>query len=236
MAERFLRKRRFAMDYNPFLPEVKQTPYPYYAYLREHAPVYQIPGVGFWAISRYDAVFSILRNPQLFSSAILAVAMTGGDLSPWPPETPPIISMDPPDHTRLRKLVNRAFTPRRVASLETHIREVVQRLIEPMAAQGQCDLIRDLAIPLPVMAIAELLGVPPERYPDFKRWVSDMLVGISTAVTPSEERERIRQSIREWRAYFEAAIAAYHEQPGDNLLSDLVRAEEESQMLTDEEI
>ncbi|MGH8006498.1 MAG: cytochrome P450, partial [Candidatus Binatia bacterium] len=127
-----------------------------------------------------------------------------------------------------------AFTPRRVASLEAHIREVVQRLIEPLAAQGEFDLVRDLAIPLPVMAIAELLGVPPERYPDFKRWVNSLL-GAATA-SSQEDRDRILQCIAEWRAYFQAAIAAYHEKPGDNLLSDMVRAEEENQVLTDEEI
>src|SRR5713101_5584227 len=162
------------MDYNPFLPEVRENPYPYYAYLRQHAPVYQVEGVGFWTISRYDDVLYALKNPQIFSSSILVSAMAG-DLTPWTPEAPAMVASDPPDHTRLRKLVNRAFTPRRIASLEAHLREVVQHRIEPMAAQGECDLIKDLAIPLPVMAIAELLGVPPERYPDFKRWVSDML-------------------------------------------------------------
>ncbi|MGH7963107.1 MAG: cytochrome P450, partial [Candidatus Binatia bacterium] len=118
------------MDYNPFLPEVQTNPFPYYAYLREHAPVYQIPGVGFWAVSRYEDVFSILKNPRAFSSSILTSASTGGDLDPWPPESPAMIATDPPDHTRLRKLVNRAFTPRRVASLEQRIRETTRSLLE----------------------------------------------------------------------------------------------------------
>jgi len=222
------------MDYNPFSPEVWENPYPYYAELRHHNPVYEVPGVGLWAISRYDDVYTVLRTPQVFSSAALASASLG-DLSPWQPEAPPMISSDPPYHTRLRKLVNRAFTPRRVASLEAHIREMVQRLSAPLATQDEFDLVRDLAVPLPVMAIAELLGVPPERYPDFKRWVSDLVVATTAAFTP-EAQERIRQSIAEWRAYFQDAIAGYHKKPGDNLLSDMVRAEEENQTLNDEEI
>src|SRR5437879_6382450 len=138
------------MEYNPFLPEVRENPYPYYAYLRQHAPVYQVPGVGFWAISRYEDVFAILKNPQMFSSANFMAAFLD-DLNPFPPEAPAIVSCDPPDHTRMRKLVNRAFTPRRIAGLEQHLREVVQQLLERAAAQHEFDLVRDLAIPLPVI-------------------------------------------------------------------------------------
>jgi len=223
------------MDYNPFSPEVRENPYPYYAYLRQHAPVYQVPDVGMWAISRYDDVLFILKNPQIFSSSILSAAAVG-DLNLFPPEAPDLISLDPPAHTRLRKLVNRAFTPRRVASLESHLREMVQRLLEPLAAQGAGDLIGDLAIPLPVMAIAELLGVPPERYHDFKRWTNLILRAMNGAAVTQEERTQIGQSLAELRAYIEDAVAAYHRQPGDNLLSDLVRAEEENQTLTSAEI
>lgn len=223
------------MDYNPFSPEVRKNPYPYYAYLRRHAPVYQIPGVGFWAFSRYDDVMSMVRNPQVFSSATLYTTMTG-DLNPFPPNAPPLVGIDPPDHTRLRKLVNRAFTPRRVASLETHMREVVQHMIAQMAAQGEGDLMSDLAIPFPGIVIAELLGVPTERRADFRRWSENIVRALNGTAVPQEEYAEIRQSHTELRAYLEEAIATYRKQPGDNLLSDLVRAEEENQRLTAEEI
>jgi len=222
------------MDYNPFLPEVRENPYPYYAYLQEHAPVYQVPDVGLWAITRYEDVLFILKNPQIFSASIMVAAMTGG-LNPFTPEAPPMLSIDPPDHTRLRKLANRAFTPRRVASLERHIREVTQHLIEPIAAQGECDLTRDLAIPLPVIVIAELLGVPPERYTDFRRWANDQ----ARATLPdnsAEDQAEIRQGFAEFRAYFQEMIAAYRRQPQDNFICDLVRAEEENQTLSAEEV
>jgi len=223
------------MDYNPFLPEVQHNPYPYYAHLREHAPVYQVPGVGFWAISRYDDVFHVLKSPQVFSNAIIGAAVLG-DLDYFPPDAPALLGSDPPYHTRLRKLANRAFTPRRIASLESHIRAVTQQLLQGVAPHGTFDLIRELAAPLPTIAIAELLGVPPEQRDNFRRWIDDVVRAINGSGILPEEREQVRQSMAELRAYLQTAIAAYHKQPGDNLLSDLVRAEEEEQRLTDDEI
>ena len=223
------------MDYNPFLPEVQANPYPYYAYLREHAPVYQVPGAGFWVITRYDDVFWGFKTPQVFSSAGF-VDIVMGDLNPFPPQAPPILGVDPPNHTRLRKLVNRAFTPRRVASLERHIREVTRDLIERIPTHGEFDLVSNFSVPLPVITIAELLGIPPERRDDFKRWSEDLIQAATAGVSEPEERRRIRQSLDEFFAYLREAIEAYHRQPGDNLLSDLVRAEEENQTLTSEEV
>lgn len=223
------------MDYNPFVPEVRENPYPYYAYLRQHAPVYQVPGAGFWVVSRYDDVFSALRNPQVFSSSIIISGFTG-DLDPFPPEAPAIIAYDPPDHTRLRKLVNRAFTPRRVASLEQHIREVVHHLLAQVPAQGEFDLVRELSAPLPTITIAELLGVPPEQRDDFKRWTYAFARATNGMAVPPEARGELRQSMSEFRAYLREAVAAYRKKPADNLLSDLLRAEEENQTLTSEEV
>jgi len=223
------------MEYNPFLPEVQANPFPYYAYLREHAPVYQVPGAGFWAVSRYDDVLFIVKNPQIFSASILISALMG-DLNPWPPEVPPMVAMDPPDHTRLRKLVNRAFTPRRIASLEQHIREIAHSLLDAVPAQGTFDLVSTLSGPLPAIAIAELLGVPPERYADFKRWTNDIARCTNGVAVPPEVRPQLRQSSNELKAYLEEAIAAYRKQPGDNLLSDMVRAEEENERLSPAEV
>ena len=223
------------MEYNPFLPDVRENPYPYYAYLREHAPVYQVPGVGFWALSRYDDVFSALRNPQVFSATILITALIG-EFTPFAPEAPAMVGQDPPDHTRLRKLANRAFTPRRIASLEAHLRDVVNKLLDPIAEKGTCDLVKDLAAPLPTIAVAELLGVPPERRDDFRRWSDDVVHSMNVGDITEEDKVQIRRSIADFRAYFKEAIEYCRQRPGDNLLSDLVRAEEEQQRLTSEEI
>lgn len=227
------------MEYNPFSPDVQQNPYPYYAYLREHAPVYKVQPEGFpiefSAIARYADVLSILRNPQVFSSAGQATALFGQS-ELWSREAPPMFEYDPPDHTRLRKLANRAFTPRRIASLASHTREVVHQLLDRMAAHGECDLVKGLSAPLPTIVIAELLGAEPERWDDFKHWSDDLVSGGAAILHTPEELKRIRQSMTEFRAYFQSAIEGYRKQPGDNLLSDLVRAEEDHQTLTPEEV
>lgn len=223
------------MEYNPFLPEVQQNPFPYYTYLRHHAPAYQIPGMGLWAVSRYDDVMKVLRTPQVFSSGGF-FSFFMGDLDPFLPQAPPILGVDPPDHTRLRKLVNRAFTPRRVASLTQHVREVALRLLEHIPAHGEFDLVPNLSIPLPVIVIAELLGVPSERYPDFRRWTDTVVQATNGTLIAPEAREQTRQNFGELFAYFREAIASYRREPKDNLLSDLIRAEEENQMLTGEEV
>jgi len=223
------------MEYNPVLPAVQENPYPYYAYLRRHAPVYHVPDMGFWAVSRYDDVLAIFRNPHLFSSAGLLSALMG-DLNPFPPEAPELIGSDPPYHTRLRKLANKAFTPRRVASLEQRIREVTGQLIEQAARQEVFDLVKDFSAPLPTIVIAELLGIPPERYTDFKGWTDSVIRAMNGMAVPLEERAGLRQSMNEMFAYLQEEIARYRQQPGDNLLSDLVRAEEENQILSTVEI
>ena len=216
------------MQYNPFLPEVKANPYPYYTYLRQHAPVYQVEATGFWAVCRYDDVLYVLRNPQLFSSSILIAALLG-DLNPVP-EAANLIASDPPVHTRLRKLVNRAFTPRLIAALEPRLREITGDLLARVAPHGEFDLVRDLSTPLPVIVIAEMLGVEPEHRIDFKRW-SDDIVHAANGVS-GEERTQAQQSVVEFRAYFEQVIEARRAEPRHDLISALVRAEEEEQLLT----
>src|SRR5713101_7183737 len=128
------------MDYNPFSSDVQENPYPYYAHLRHHAPVYHVATLGLWAVTRYDDVVYTLRNPQLFSSAAMLNILFPGDLN-YAPDTPFLLSSDPPMHTRLRNLVNRAFTPRRIADLEPHIREVVDQLMARIRPKGEFDLI-----------------------------------------------------------------------------------------------
>jgi cytochrome P450 len=220
------------MDYNPFLPEVKADPYPYYAHLRRQAPVYQVEAAGLWAVSRYDDVLYVLRNPSLFSSTVLIAALLG-DLNPVP-EAANLIASDPPVHSRLRKLVNRAFTPRLIAELEPRVREITIDLLTRVAPQGEFDLVRDLSTPLPVIVIAEMLGVEPEHRVEFKRW-SDDIVHAANGVS-GEEREQAQRSVAEFRAYFEGAIDARRAEPRNDLISALVRAEEEQQMLTAAEI
>lgn len=220
------------MDYNPFAPEVKANPYPYYTYLRHHAPVFQVKDAGFWAVSRYDDVLYVLKNPQLFSSTILLTALLG-DLNPVP-EAANLIASDPPIHNRLRKLANRAFTPRLISALEPRLRQITKELLTQVESQGEFDLVRDLSTPLPVIAIAEMLGVEPTHRADFKRW-SDDIVHAANGVS-GEEREQAQKSVAAFRTYFQEAIEDRRTSPRNDLISALVKAEEEEQMLTSGEI
>jgi cytochrome P450 len=221
------------MDYNPLSPEVMENPYPYYAYLREYAPVYWIEPLQGWALSRYADVDFALRNPQLFSSSVFT-AQTLGDLNPTP-ETPWILDMNPPDHTRLRKLVNKGFLPRLIRNLEPRVQEITRQLIAALKSQTEGDLVSTLSGPLPTMVIAEMLGVEPERLDDFKRWSDDVVLGTSR---PTDEaiRTRVRQSGMALRHYFEHLIDRRRTDPGEDVITALVRAEEEHDMLSAAEI
>ncbi|HEY8173124.1 MAG TPA: cytochrome P450, partial [Dehalococcoidia bacterium] len=129
---------------NVFDPAFQEDPYPAYAALRDADPVHQT-AAGFWAISRYDDVSYVLKNPQIFSSGGMgAASMTSSG------PTRSIINTDPPQHTQIRNLVNRAFTPRMVADMEPRIREITQDLIDRVIETRSIELVRDLATPLPV--------------------------------------------------------------------------------------
>jgi cytochrome P450 len=221
------------MNYNPLSPEVIENPYPYYAYLRKHAPVYWIEPLQAWALSRYADVDFALRNPQIFPSSGFT-NQTLGDLNPTP-ETPWILDMNPPDHTRLRKLVNKGFLPRLIRNLEPRVQEITRQLIASLRKQLEGDLVSALSGPLPTTVIAEMLGVEDNRLNDFKRWSDDVVLGTSR---PTDEavRTRVRQSGAALRAYFERLIERRRTDPGEDVISALVRAEEEHDTLTSAEI
>ena len=221
------------MDYNPLAPEVLENPYPYYAELRNKKPLAWIEPLQCWALSRYTDVDFALRNPQIFPSSVFT-AQTLGDLNPVP-ETPWILDMNPPDHTRLRKLVNKGFLPRLIRNLEPRVREITQELIMTLKSQSEGDLVSLFSGPLPTIVIAEMLGVEAERLDDFKRWSDDMVLGTSR---PTDEavRARVRKSGAALRAYFKEMIERRRTDPGEDVITALVRAEEERETLSASEI
>ncbi len=220
------------MEFNPFAPEVRNDPYPYYAHLRNHSPVYWVESLQSWAVSRYDDVVYVNKNTQLFSSAPI-IAGVLGELNPVP-EVNWLISTDPPAHMPLRNLVNKAFTPRMVAGLEPRIREIAANLLERVD-ERDFDLVRDYSTPLPMMVIAEMLGVDPERYRDFKRWSDDLMRLSGGAVEPAE-MQRLRASVDDLSRFFQQAIEQRRSDPKDDLITALVRAEEERQALSAREV
>ncbi len=214
---------------NAITPAMRDNPYPYYALARQMAPVVWNDALGTWNVFKYEDVRAILRNPQLYSSDALRfypqLERRGQTM----------LTTDPPRHTQLRGLVNLAFTPRRVAELEPRIRQITNEALDAALPTGRIDIIEDLAYPLPVIMIAELLGVPPADRARFKRW-SNVIVsnlGIDFAVGVPDS---LQQAQDEFIAYFEQQIEDHRLHPRDDLIQALLGAEIEGRKLTAEEL
>lgn len=199
----------------PLDPAFLADPYPTYRRLRDEDPVHR-EAHGSWVLSRYDDVTQALRDHDRFSSAPMNMGAPGFKF---------LIGSDPPDHTRLRRLVNKPFHPAAIAQLEPRIRAICDELFDDLLAAnetGEADLIQHLGYPLPVIVIAELLGIPSERRADFKRWSDAMLGGLSEDF----DRSVGGLAAMEMFAYFNDVIAARRDHPGTDLISLLVGGSE----------
>ncbi len=224
--------------FDPFDPTTRENPYPVYARLREEEPVHRVEALGLAVVSRYDDVLAILKDPRSFSSTAMRDLFSQSAKSVMDDaelEGETLIGTDPPVHTRLRKIVNRAFTPSRIAALEPRIREITADLVAGFEQRGECELLSDLAIPLPVIIIAEILGVDPARREEFKRWSEDLLLAGTGRPTP-EQAERIRISDDELGVWVDEVVEARRAEPRGDLISALVAAESSEEVMTSEEI
>ncbi len=220
---------------NLFDPAFRENPYPFYAESRARGPVAQIDPFGAWLVTGYDAVVEVLKSPGAYSSAAMHLAMTQNDRPDSEDDGPPpmVITTDPPKHDRMRMLVNRGFTPSRIGRIEPRIREIAADLFAAMDARGECDLMADLAVPVPVRVIAELLGVDPDRFEDFKRW-SQAAIAIFGKPVSAEVRDAANASIDELSAYIEAAVEERRAEPRQDLISVLIEKEAEDALTLDE--
>jgi cytochrome P450 len=215
----------------PWSPEHLRDPYPFYASLRESAPVLQVEAFGgAYAITRYDDITAALKNPGIFSSRRVAPvvslkAESGEKARGYFGNSKNLISADPPEHTRLRALVSRAFTSRRVAELEPWMRSLTRELLDRMLAREEFDLMAELAIPLPVAVISELLGVEPERREDFKRWSDHVVQTMAMSVGPRDPAS-ILAGLQEFHTYLEEAIEQRRREPRGDFISALLEASE----------
>jgi cytochrome P450 len=214
-------------------PAIRADPYPLLAQLRESSPLPMLDGV-LVVVGRHRDCAALLRHPNASSERTRSVLA--------PPKVPrrglSFLTKDPPDHTRLRRLVSAAFTPRVIASLRPRIVEVVDDLFARVAGDGRMEVVADLAHPLPVQIISELLGVPPEDHEQFRVWSALLARALDPQLAdPDQDRLDAGAAARdEFDRYFAGLIAARRTHPREDLLSLLVHAEAEGDKLTENEL
>ncbi|MDI3403535.1 cytochrome P450 family protein [Streptomyces cavernicola] len=221
-----------------FTWEFASDPYPAYAWLREHAPVHRtrLPsGVEAWLVTRYADARQALadqrlsKNPEHHDEPSHAKGKTGIPGERKAELMTHLLNIDPPDHTRLRRLVSKAFTPRRVAQFAPRVQELTDQLIDRFVAKGEADLIHEFAFPLPIYAICDLLGVPREDQDDFRDWAGMM---IRHGGGP---RGGVARSVKKMRGYLAELIHRKRLEPGDDLISGLIKASDHGEHLTENE-
>jgi cytochrome P450 len=220
---------------DPFRPEFRTDPYPLYRKLRELDPVHRSPA-GPWILTRHADATAVLRDPR-FSSNPTHLRGERPQVGPRRVDTKVLLFLDPPDHTRLRSLLSRAFTPGVVRRLRPRIEELVADLLDKAEAKGSLELIADFAYPLPVAVICELLGVPAGDWGIFGSWSSDASRLLDRDIDLDEAAlERGASAIAGFTDYFAGLIEQRRAEPTDDLLSGLIAAEEDGQRLTWEEL
>ncbi|MFD8199023.1 cytochrome P450 [Streptomyces sp. NPDC059701] len=221
-----------------FTWEFATDPYPAYAWLRRHSPVHRtkLPsGVEAWLVTRYGDARQALadsrlsKNPEHHAEDAKGKSKTGIPGERSANLMTHLLNIDPPDHTRLRRLVSKAFTPRRVAEFAPRVQELTDDLIDRFASEGKADLIHDFAFPLPIYAICDLLGVPREDQDDLRDWAGMMIRH------GGGQRGGVARSVKKIRAYLAELIHRKRSDLGDDLISGLIRASDHGEHLTENE-
>jgi pimeloyl-[acyl-carrier protein] synthase len=230
-------------DFNPFDPRLRSDPYTVYRELRQEAPVYWSPFLQMWMLTRFDDCLAVLRDHARFSSErTRAKNVFVQQMENYRQKAGPIgttltmLSSDPPAHTRMRNLVNKAFTPRSVEVIRPRIQEIADSLLNALPDPHSIDVVKDLAIPLPVIVICEVLGVPAADREQFKLWSTDIANTLGAAFQPQEVLDRAQRSSNEIADYFRQQITQRRTAPRDDLLSRLVSAEENGDLLSEDEL
>jgi hypothetical protein len=208
--------------YDPYSHELHKDPYSVYKTLRDQHPLYRIEGRNCWVLSRFaDVVDAALNWQGLISGK--GVLLDRNDLTSDTGGLPMLVMLDPPRHTTLRQIVSRAFTPRRVAEMESRIRQTAIELLESVRARGgDGEFVRDVAGPLPSTVIADMMGVPKTDQDDFREWSDSVLRGDPSV---PESTEASLMAVAHLFEYFQAAVEDRRQNPKDDLVTALVHAE-----------
>ncbi len=222
-------------DFNPFDPAVLEDPWEFNRRLRSEAPVYRDPNTGITFVSSYAAVSEVVRDHETFSNRFGA-AMGGASMpeevrevaNEGYPAVDTMLTADPPEQRRFRKLVNKAFTARRVARLDGKVEALANGLIDRFVADGRVELLSQFAQPLPLEMIAGQLGVPTDDLPQFRRW-SDGFVAQLSGMADLEGQVNAARMILEFQKYFAERLEERAKEPRDDILSDIVNARVEDE-------
>jgi cytochrome P450 len=248
------------LAFDPFSPDWREDPYPTYRRLRDEAPVHHSPARGVYSVTRYDDVMTVLNDPGTFSSRAMFTMLMNGGSEKLPPlswktirfiagialrgrlnpltfaTARNLIAEDGNGHATMRAIVNRGFTPRRIAAWENRARDLVDECLAGLRRGEPFDLVRDLAVPLPTTIIAELIGVEADRLADFKRW-SDTIVDVGTG--PGREdrfARRYLDTFVELIRYVREIARLRRREPADDVISAIVAEQDGANGLDDREV
>jgi cytochrome P450 len=224
-------------------PEVVADPYGFFGALREREPVYWNETLGAWVLTRYDDVMGAFRDPRLSADRISPYyerklkgpngevhRFTYETLSRW------MVFVDPPEHTRLRKLVDHAFRPKAIERMRQNVQALVEELVDDLVGKEEFDFVHDFAYPLPVLVISEMLDVPREDREKIKHWSDDIMMLVFGALDVKDRHERARAAFQDMSDYLANIIRERREKPGHDLLSVLLAAEERGDALSEKEV
>jgi cytochrome P450 len=220
--------------FNPWDEAFRANPYPHYQQLYGRPPHLLNLFIPMALVGRYRDAATILHDHERFSSVPPMTPFLQERLEVFG-RAPRVVFSDPPVHTRLRRLVSRAFTPKRIRDLEPRICEFTKILLNRVAEKGTFEVMGDLANPLPVMIIAEILGVPPEDYLTFKQW-SDRVIESDNTLPGTPLPDSVKNAFRSLREYFVSEIEKRRRLPGQDLISVLVASRDEADALSEDEL
>jgi cytochrome P450 len=221
------------VQFNPWDPEFRANPYPYYGALLASPPrVMQFGPMPGAIVARYADVSAALRNHEHFSNVPPESLPVPDYKGPFYPERD-LLGQDPPVHTQLRRLISRDFTPKRIRELEPRIREVARSILDRALASGEFDVMNDLANVLPVVVIAEMLGVPREQYATFKEWSDRVIESGNQLPGTGAPAPKVIEAIESLANYFRDEVAERRNHPGSDLISALVAARDQAEALSE---